>query len=891
MATRWRAAAAGAALFAGVMTADLRTQGLAQDQGAAGAWQKIQKLTTTASVLYTYTHPDDENGGMLTALSRGQGVRVALLSMNRGEGGDNAIGSELFDALGLIRTEEMLAADRYYGADTQYFTTLVDFGFSKRLEEGIDKSGRDNILRDLVRIIRMDRPLVVISHWHPSERAGHGHHQTMGVLTPEAFAMAGDRKAFPELAAEGIQPWRPLKLYAGQYREDEDWTVRFDAGEYNAAIGDSFQTLARTGLSLMRSQNSGRLNVTSGPAPAYYKRAASHVVAPEREKGFFDGIDTSLGGLYATLGRTPPPDAARLLGAIEEHVRAAASAFRMLTPSSTVPELARGLRATREARQALAGDADVRFVLDVKERQFQDAINAALGIRFTVYAQPAGTPEPTGPMAAFMGTSVPMGPVVPGQSFEVRAGLTNRAPIELIPGSVTWVAYGAPWQVTGAAPLPATLGYNQTAAQKLVVTVPADAPLSRPYFRRRSIAETRYTTIDDPRQVHRPAREPALAAVAAYTVFGETVAARQTVQRWESQLPFGYVARELMVVPAVAVNVTPHQAVIPLKLAAKQINVQVELVGNLDTPQQGQVRLTAPAGWKVDPPSAGFAFNRAGERRLVGFTVRVPALENRDYRIEAVATVGAREFRDGYDIIQKRDLETRYLFHEAVTEVHGVDVAIAPDLSVGYVMGIGDSIPAAIAQLGVKVELLDERALAERDLGRFDAVVTGTRAYAVRDDLRTHNQRLLDYAAAGGNLIVLYNTQEFVPDKFAPFPAQLTARAEETSEEDAPVEILQPAAPVLQWPNRITTADFDGWVEQRGSKFWSAWDKAYTPMISTHDQKQAPQQGVWLTARHGRGHYSYVALAFHRQLPFGVPGAYRIVANLLSMGRAAGSRQ
>jgi hypothetical protein len=236
-------------------------------------------------------------------------------------------------------------------------------------------------------------------------------------------------------------------------------------------------------------------------------------------------------------------------------------------------------------------------------------------------------------------------------------------------------------------------------------------------------------------------------------------------------------------------------------------------------------------------------------------------------------------------VIEHRDLETQYLYHPAATDVRSVDVKIAPKLKVGYVMGIGDEVPAGIAQLGASVTLLGEPDLARGDLRQFDAIVTGTRAYAVRDDLKTYNRRLLDYVKDGGNLIVLYNTQELIPNEFAPYPGVLTARAEEVSEEDSPVEILAPAHRVLTTPNAITAADFNGWVEQRGSKFWSEWDRAYTPVIATHDIGQPWQRGGWLTAEYGKGHYTYFAYAFHRQLPYGVPGAYRILANLLSLGK------
>jgi hypothetical protein len=295
--------------------------------------------------------------------------------------------------------------------------------------------------------------------------------------------------------------------------------------------------------------------------------------------------------------------------------------------------------------------------------------------------------------------------------------------------------------------------------------------------------------------------------------------------------------------------------------------------------------LGLPAGWSSEPASHPFRFAQAGERAQYPFTVTVRSLEDRGYEIQAVARARGKKFTQGFDVIEHRDMETRYLYHPAVAEVRGVDVKVVPGLRVGYVMGVGDQVPAGIGQLGAEVELLDEAALATGDLSAFDAIVTGTRAYAVREDLRTYNRRLLDFVRDGGNLIVLYNTQEMVPDLHAPFPGELTRSAEEVSEEDSPMTILAPGHPVFNWPNRITLADFDGWVEQRGSKWWSKWDPAYTPLLETHDTGQEPQRGGWLHARYGKGHYSYLAYAMHRQLPYGVPGAYRLFANVLALGK------
>lgn len=858
---------------------------LPQDRGAAGTWQKLHKLRTIGSVMHTTAHPDDEHGGLLAMLSRGGGARVTLLTLNRGEAGDNAIGSELFDGLGLIRTEELLRADQYYGVDQQYFTTVIDYGFSKRLQEALDKWGRDNVLRDVVRVVRMERPLVLIARFQGNERDGHGNHQTAGLITQEAYKVAGDPAVFPEqIQQEGLRAWQPLKLYMGGVRENEDWTIRVDPAVYSPWLGDSYANFARYGLSFQRSQNSGRYDPQPGPAFGYYKRLASQVSAPAKETSFFDGIDTKVTGLFAALKRRTPPGADAALSAIQREVDAAVSAFRIDDPSLTVPSLARGLTATRAALKQLSSDADATYMLQLKEQQFIDAINTALGIEFSAMAQAKGTSEPSGPAAAFA-PPVTMDPVVPGQTFEVRLRLANHGSVQIVSDGFEMSGgkmMGGLVQGAGRGSRPA-LGKDQSTSATLTVRVESSS-FTRPYFSRPSINDNRYN-VNDRSLLHRPAAAPAFTATATYTVENVAVPIRMPVQRREAQLPYGYAIRELAIVPAVAVNVSPRQAVVPLSATARSVQLQVELLNNAPEGTKGDLSLKLPAGWTSNPSSIPFTFARSGEKATHPFTIAVGAPERRDYRVEAIATAGGVQYKEGYDIIDKRDLETRYLYHDAAISVRGIDVKIVPGLKVGYVMGVGDEVPAGIAQLGAQAAMLGEADLASANLQQFDAIMTGTRAYAVREDLKTYNRRLLDYVKNGGNLIVLYNTPaEFDPNKFAPFPAQLPRNAEEVSEEDSPVTILVPSRPEFTTPNTITKADFDGWVEQRGSKFFSHWDPAYTPMIETHDQGQSPQKGGWLTADYGKGHYTYFAYAFHRQLPYGVPGAYRLLANLLSLG-------
>jgi hypothetical protein len=823
-------------------------------------------------------------------LSRGQGARVSLLTLTRGESGDNAIGPELFDALGLLRTEELLVADRYYGVDRQYFGTMVDYGFSKRLDETLEKWGKDHALRDVVGIIRTERPFVLISRFQGNARDGHGNHSAAGLVTREAFKLAADPSAFPEQIAAGLRPWQPLKLYMGGVRENEDWTLRVDAGAYDPVLGDSYQSFARRGLSFQRSQNGGRFNAQPGPSVSYYQRLESVVDAPPKETTFFDGIDTTLPGVYRALRKSPPPDAEGLLSAIDRDISTAVDAFRFDNPSAAGPALARALAATRGAVEGLGTDPDVRFVLDAKAQQIADAIHRSLGISFSAIAQPAGTPEATGP---FNAGPPAMSPVVPGQTFEVRTVFANRGRVDVESVAVRIESAGTPsWAVrerSGGKSLPSQTMTNGPIARTFTITVPQDAALTRPYFSRPSIQDTRYTIADES-QRYRPASRHALEAVATYELNGVPIEIKRPVSRHEANLPYGFDTRELAVVPAIAVTLTPANAVTPLAAPAKRIAMQVEVLNNRDGKSEGTLALKIPDGWKIAPASVPFTFARAGERALYTFDVRIPSLANRDYRIEAVATSGGRDYGEGYTTIRHRDLETRYLYREAVASVRGIDVKIAPGLKVGYVMGVGDGVPSGLVQAGVTVQLLGEQDLATGDLSGFDAIMTGTRAYAVRADLKTYNRRLLDYVNAGGNLIVLYNTQEFVPNLFAPYPGTLPASAEEVSEEDSPVEILAPDHAVLTTPNRITRADFDGWVEQRGSKFWQSWDPQYTALIATWDTDQKPQRGGWLHARYGKGHFTYFAYAFHRQLPYGVPGAYRLLANLLSLNQGAAAK-
>ena len=863
-----------------VLTSTLDTEGgsmLDVDKGATGLLQRLLKLQTTASVLHTTAHPDDEHAGLLTYLSRGKGVRTALLTLNRGEAGANAIGPELFDALGLIRTEELRLSDRYYSLDDQYYSGALDYGYSKTLEESMRSWDRELVLSEMVRVIRLNRPLVVISRFHGSERDGHGNHQAVGGLTPEAVAAAGDPSRFPNhIAKEGLRPWVTPKLYRGGVREGEWWHVQVDVGAHSPWLGDTYQNFGSYGLSLQRSQTSGRSRARLGPVPYYYERIDT--ATEEKETSFFDGLDTSLSGVFSITGEEVPEGAVEALGEAQEHVQSAIDNLDAFRPSAITPHLAAGLANVRSVLAMLPARSDAAFMLRIKEQQYMHAITAALGLSCTAMGVPDGTVESGSPWSA----PATMGPVVRGQSFRVDVQCVNPSGEHVSDLSISLNdpsgASMEAWHAT-AHPVQSDPFYRAS----FDVAVPADAPYAMPYYFRNSVRENHYQFRDYAWQ-HLPSRPAALEAVVTFQVQHESVTARVQVQTREANLPNGYVKRKLQVVPVLAVSTSPRQRVIVPKPGGNTFDVSVEVISNYSGNISGTLRLVLPDGWSSTPAQREISYTQAGQRAGYTFSVSVPGLGSQQQTISAVASAMGADYAVGYDIIRHAHMETRYLYRPAEVLVNGLEVAIAPNLKVGYVMGVGDDVPSGIQQLGAAVSLLTSEDLASAELSAFDAIVIGTRAYAVRQDLHTYNRRLLDYAYGGGNLIVLYQTQEYVPNDMAPHPAMLPRGAEEVSEEDAPVAILAPEAPVFQGPNRITEADFDGWIEQRGSKFFTEWDAAYTPLIETHDTGQAPQMGAFLTSTYGEGHFTYAALAFHRQLPYGVAGAYRLFANLLSMG-------
>lgn len=878
--------------YPGEITASPYAIDLNYDSGAAALHQALKRLHTRASLIMVTAHPDDEDGGMLAWNSRGVGARVALLTLNRGEGGANVMSPDYFDALGLVRTQELLQAGRYYGVD-QYWTRVIDYGFSKTLDESLSKWTKDRVLYDVVRVIRLNRPLVISSVFVGGPSDGHGNHQTAGLMAKEAYKMAGDPNVFPEQIRAGLRPWTPLKDYErrpfrrAQGADAMASNISVPQGTYNPLLGRSYTQVSREGLALQKSQNGGGTIPAAGPIMSDYHRVAARMDAKDKEESFFDGIDVSLAGI-ATLA----PDAEKApflkesLATINKYVEQALAQFSATSPDAVAAMLAAGLKETNSLMERVRTSAlseqskyDLLHELRVKQGQFNEALVQSLGLAMRATVAPEREPNPM--FAMFMGEPDTFRVAIPGQSFGVKVRVAsqggsavqlNRLSIRAEdPKSFTIADAHTP----GAGPLTSTKAVDVT----IPVKVNENAAYTRPYFTRPDL-EQPYYDINDERYLNQPLAPYPLEAWADFTYEGVPVRLGQVVQTTRRSTGYGPVFEPLVIGPGVSIAISPRVGVVPF--GVKSFPVTAVVRSNVKGAAKGKVKLDLPEGWKAVPATADFSTVADGDEQSVQFTVTPAQLTTKEYRITAVAELNGKEYREGYASIGYPGLRPYALYRPSTYRVSGVDVKVAPGLRVGYITGSGDEVPASLEHLGIKTSFLSTADLSTGDLAKFDVILLGVRTYAARDELRTYNSRLLEYVKNGGVAIVQYNTPEF-DHNFGPYPYTMTSNPEEVTDEASQVTILKPENPIFNWPNKISAKDFEGWVEERGSKWMKTWDPRYEALLETHDKDQEPQQGGLLYAKYGKGIYVYDAYAFYRQLPEGVSGAYRIFANIVSL--------
>lgn len=886
------------------------------DRGAAGLSRSLAELKTRASVLMIVAHPDDEDGGMLAMQTRGLGARGGLMTLTRGEGGQNAMSNDMYDALGLVRTQELLQAGRYYGVQ-QFWGRAIDYGFSKTREEAIEKWGYDRTLSDAVRVIRMFRPLVVTSVFIGAPTDGHGNHQVAGQMAQEAYVAAGDPKRFPEQIREGLRPWSPLKVYERvpfftptkektiyDYATDQFVPLRFydyvnkkwsdskptvdvtiPEGTRNAAAGLTYQQIGREGWGFQKSQNGGGILPPPALVSVDYHRYGSRVPAAGKENSFYDGIDISLHGI-ASLTPHAPAFLTEGISKFEAAVDEAAAANRPAHPELTVRPLAQALKLAHALRRQVEESSvpepeksDVAFELGAKERQCERALVLALGLNFEANVAPAK--PPSGPFAAFAGVQPTLTNVVPGQTFFVQTALLNGSDRNLRVESITLHSTDDQnWNAKAEKSPEPTLAAGKEVRQRFELKVPEQAALTRAYFTRPNQEQPYYDLRDDRYRNLSLAPYP-LEASARVMVDDSAIELREVVQTASRVEGIGIVQAPLYVAPALSVSVSPGAGAVPLD--AKNFDFACTLRSNVKH-AAGKVHLQLPEGWRAEPAEAAFNIAREGETETISFNVTPSRLESKRYELRVEAALGDRKFSEGYQLVGYPGLRPYPDYHPATFQVSAVNVKVAKGLHIGFYPGTGDDIPQALADLKVPVRTLNSGDIEAGDFGGLDAIILGVRAYQARPELRAANNRLLNYVKNGGVLIVQYNVANF-DESFTPYPLSLGSNPEKVVDEFSKINFLEANAPSMLWPNRLTPADFADWEEERGHGFVQKWDKQFVAPIETHDPGQKPQAGGLLIARYGKGVYVYNAFALHRQLPAGVPGAYRILANLISLGQ------
>jgi LmbE family N-acetylglucosaminyl deacetylase len=842
----------------------------AQERGAPALAQAVDGLGVTMRVLVIAAHPDDEDTQLIASLARGHRVETAYLSLTRGDGGQNLIGNELGEALGAIRTEELLAARRVDGG-RQFFTRAYDFGFSKTADETFRHWPRDTLLGDVVRVVRAFRPHVIVSIFSGTTRDGHGHHQASGLLAREAYDLAPDTVRWSR--AEFGVPWTPLKFYRAQRGNAAGATVRINAGEFDPVLGRSFAEIAGASRSQHKSQGFGALE-RRGPVFTHLRREASRIPVPDeaaQERSLFEGIDTTWG----RFADVRDPQARRLLDSIPAATRAAQAALDLRRPSGAVPHLARlyalleGVCPENQTGRTSAcatvtpgsgGVAtrltihpDLERTLDVTAQRARSALQFAAGIEVEAEAVREVT--------------------TPGEPLPVIVRFHNRGS-DSVSTSAPMVRDGNPARPSASIARYVTPG--EFWADTVVVS---PTRITQPWWLARPRDGGMFA--EPPRYADDVQQGVAATIDVIYEVAGAPgvllTASEPVVFRFVDPVQ-GDVSRPLAVAPAVSVLLDRTVEFVPAgRPIDREVRVRLRSASTAD--QNVRTRIRLPSGLRADSAERTVTLP-AGATRQVVFRVRGEQRAGRD-SIRVEAEVDGRRFDQGYVAVEYEHIRPQRIYRPARIEVEAVDVRVPAGLTVGYIPGVADNIAPMLAQLGIDVTVLEPSQVATADLRRFRTVVVGPRAYQGFPELVEHNQRLLDFARAGGTLVVQYGQYEILRPGMTPYPLTIRRPHTRVTDHTAPVRILEPGHPVLRAPNRLGAADFDGWVQERALYMPAEFDPAYTPLLAMSDPGEEPNRGAVLVARYGAGTYVYTSLAFFRQLPAGVPGAARLFVNLL----------
>jgi len=792
----------------------------------------LQKLNVLGRVLYIAAHPDDENTNLMAFWSNGSLYDAAYLSITRGDGGQNILGSELGERLGVIRTQELLGARRIDHA-RQFFTRALDFGFSKTADETLHIWDHDKILADVVWVIRNFRPDVIATRFSPEDDKTHGHHTASAILATEAFAAAADPKRFPEQLAF-VKPWQATRLVWNtspffftnrNLPFDPTGLTVLETGVYNPLLGKSYAEIAAASISMHKSQGVGGLP-RRGSRKEYFKPLKGQPIT----SSLFEGVDTS----WSRVANSE---------SVATEIRQIISKFNPADPAASVPDLLK-------LRQAMNGIQDESWPAE-KEAQLDTIIAACLGLHVE-----ASTATET---------------FTPGQTAAIKLEAINRSNVPVTLQEVRFPHSGESNKID------ASLPSNELVTKDLSSKIPEDAPYSQPYWLRKPASLGTFA-VEDQKLIGLPENPPALPVEIVLQVNGQELRYIVDTKYRTADAVAGEPPRPLVIAPPVFVNVLNSVLVFPTN-EPKPVSVRVTAATGA---VKGDLKLAAPQGWQVSPASIPIDLKAVNNEMAATFSVKPPN-QNSEGMLRAIVSIDGREYSLERVRISYPHIGMQTLMPPAQANLVRADIRKKGD-RIGYIPGAGDDVPESLKQIGYSVKMLSEPEITAKNLAQFSAVVLGIRAYNTQDRISNWLPELFDYVKNGGLVVVQYNTTaDLKTNQFGPFPLEISR--DRVTDENAPVRVLAPNNPLVNIPNKITPKDFDGWVQERGLYFPNKWDAAYTPILSCNDPKENPLDGGLLVAKSGKGFFIYTSYSWFRQLPAGVPGAYRLFANMLSLGQ------
>ncbi|MEJ2110179.1 MAG: PIG-L family deacetylase [Acidobacteriota bacterium] len=785
--------------------------------------EEMRAFNVLGTILYISAHPDDENTQLITYCAKGRRYRTAYLSITRGDGGQNVIGPEFDEALGLLRTQELLAARRLDGG-RQFFTRAIDFGYSKSAEETLKIWDRKQVLGDVVRVIRMFRPDVVVTRFSPEDGNTHGHHTASAILALEAFRLAGDPDAYPE-QLDSLDPWKPARLLQNVRGRAGGDTIRIPVDGQDPLSGKSFADIAGESRSMHKSQGFDNFGGRFGRGGAAFESFTVLDGDPAAED-IFDGID-------ATWTRVPGGDRVALMA------DATIAGFDPDEPAKSVPALLE----LRRTVAALPGDP----LVNEKRADLDRIIVHCLGLT--------------------VGTLVGDNTVVPGEEFGMQHTATLRS--DIIP--VRWT--GVHYSDSGFADIKVGVGFKprEEFMRKTTLVMPMNAPLSQPYWLRLPHGPGIYR-VENPELIGLAENPPDIPVEFEFEIDGQKIFIPDEPYGMSTPLVPG---EQLRVVPPVRLQV--HSNIL---LFAPGKTRTVEVTATAEYPDvQGSLHLEVPEGWSVKPSAQDFGPAAFGASAEFNFEVTAP---NRaaEAKITAWIDVDGRSYSNGKVSIRYDHIPPQLLQPEAGMKAVSFSLEKRGE-RVAYVPGAGDSVAESLSEMGYEVTKVDAADISKENLEGFDAVVIGIRAFETEDAMKSKVPVLFEYAKEGGTVVVQYNRENGLDS--APLPLRISRNR--VTVETAPVTFLAPDHPALNTPNKITEADFEGWVQERSIYVPDQWDDAYVPIVSSNDPGEGPLKGQLLVAQYGKGYFVYTTFVFFRELPAGVPGAYRLFANLVSLGK------